>query len=216
MKIDQFIRKLMPKDDKFYRLLEESAQNLIKVGEVLQKISSAMSVEELEPIAEEIKDLEHKGDSITHQIFHELNITFVTPFDREDIHYLASALDDVLDYINSSTGRFILYHVGHIPGTMVALIDVICKAIVELAKGVSLLRDLHDLESFTEVLKRVNDYEDQADQIFDRAIADLFNRITNDPINLIKLKEIYVTLETATDKCEDAANVLESILIKNA
>jgi len=77
------------------------------------------------------------------------------------------------------------------------------------------LRDLHDLESFTEVLKRVNDYEDQADQIFDRAIADLFNKVT-DPIDLIKLKEIYVSLETATDKCEDAANVLESILIKNA
>lgn len=205
----------MPRDDKFYRLLEESAQNLIKVGEVLQKISPMMNIEELEPIVEEIKDLEHKGDSITHQIFHELNITFVTPFDREDIHYLASALDDVLDYINSSTGRFTLYRVDHIPGNMVALIDVICKSIVELAKGVKLLRDLHDLESFTEVLKRVNDYEDQADQIFDRAIADLFNKVS-DPIDLIKLKEIYVSLETATDKCEDAANVLESILIKNA
>lgn len=215
MKIDQFIRKLMPKDDKFYRLMEESAQNLIKVGEVLKKITSTMNMEELEPIVEEIKDLEHKGDSITHRIFHELNITFVTPFDREDIHYLASALDDVLDYINSSTGRFSLYHVDHIPGNMVALIDVICKSIIELAKGVKLLRDLHDLESFTEVLKRVNDYEDQADQIFDRAIADLFNKVT-DPITLIKLKEIYVSLETATDKCEDASNVLESILIKNA
>jgi predicted phosphate transport protein (TIGR00153 family) len=215
MKLDQFIRKLMPRDDKFYRLMEESAQNLLKVGEVLKKISSTMNMEELEPIVEEIKDLEHQGDSITHDIFHELNITFVTPFDREDIHYLASALDDVLDYINSSTGRFSLYHVDHIPGSMVALIDVICKSIIELAKGVKLLRDLHDFESFTEVLKRVNDYEDQADQIFDRAIADLFNKET-DPINLIKLKEIYVSLETATDKCEDASNVLESILIKNA
>jgi predicted phosphate transport protein (TIGR00153 family) len=215
MKIDNFIRKLMPRDDKFYQLLEESAKNLIAVGDVLQKITSNMNMEELEPIVEEIKDLEHEGDSITHKIFHELNITFVTPFDREDIHYLASALDDVLDYINSSTGRFTLYRVDHIPGNMIALIDVICKSIIELAKGVKLLRDLHDLDSITEVLRRVNDYEDQADQIFDRAIADLFNKVT-DPIRLIKLKEIYVSLETATDKCEDAANVLESILIKNA
>jgi predicted phosphate transport protein (TIGR00153 family) len=215
MKIDQIIRKLMPRDDKFYKLLEESAQNLIKVGEVLKKISPSKNMEELEPIVEEIKDLEHKGDSITHQIFHELNMTFVTPFDREDIHYLASALDDVLDYINSSTGRFTLYRVDHIPGSMVALIDVICKSIIELEKGVKLLRNLHHYEAFTEVLNKVNDYEDQADQIFDRAIADLFDKETN-PINLIKLKEIYVSLETATDKCEDASNVLESILIKNA
>jgi len=215
MKIDQIIRKLMPRDEKFYQLLEESAQNLVKVGEVLKQISPAKNLEELEPIVEEIKDLEHKGDSITHRIFHELNITFVTPFDREDIHYLASALDDVLDYINSSTGRFSLYRVDHIPGNMVALIDVICKSIIELEKGVKLLRNLHQYEAFTEVLKRINDYEDQADQIFDRAIADLFDKESN-PINLIKLKEIFVSLETATDKCEDASNVLESILIKNA
>jgi uncharacterized protein len=215
MKIDQFIRKLLPRDDKFHTLLEESAQNLLRVGEVLRKITSSINAEEIDPIVEQIKDLEHEGDSITHKIFHELNVTFVTPFDREDIHYLASALDDVLDYINSSTGRLTLYRVDHIPGNMVALLDVICKAIIELAKGVHLLRNLHQYEAFSEVLRRVNDYEDQADHIFDRAIAELFDKET-DPIKLIKLKEIYVTLETATDKCEDASNVLESILIKNA
>ena len=98
---------------------------------------------------------------------------------------------------------------------MIALIDVICKSIVELEKGIKLLRNLHQYEAFSEVLRRVNDYEDQADQIFDRAIAELFEK-EKDPIKLIKLKEIYVSLEIATDKCEDASNVLESILIKNA
>ena len=215
MKIDQIIKKILPRDDKFYKLLEESTQNLMQVGEVLKRITTSITAEELEPIVEEIKDLEHKGDSITHRIFHELNATFVTPFDREDIHYLASALDDVLDFINSSTGRFSLYRVDHVPGYMIALIDVICKSIVELEKGIKLLRNLHRYEAFSEVLERVNNYEDQADQIFDRAIAELFEK-EKDPIKLIKLKEIYVSLEIATDKCEDASNVLESILIKNA
>jgi hypothetical protein len=127
---------------------------------------------------------------------------------------LASALDDVLDHIDGVAARFNLYKVPAVPDIMVDLIEVLNKSIIELTDGVHHLRNLNDVRSLGEIIKKVNDYENQADMIFDRAIADLFEK-EKDPITIIKLKEIFVGLETATDKCEDAANVLEGLLIKH-
>ena len=214
MKIDQLIRKLLPKDEKFYQLLEESTANLVKGGEALNMLPKCKTQEDREKTASVIKEIEHQGDSITHRIFNELNSTFVTPIDREDIHLLASALDDVLDHIDGVTARFNLYKVQAVPENMVHLIEVLNKSIVELSNGVHHLRNLNDMKSLGEIIKKVNDYENEADTIFDQAIADLFEK-EKDPITIIKLKEIFVGLETATDKCEDAANVLEGLLIKH-
>ncbi|MFZ1977183.1 MAG: DUF47 family protein [Bacteroidota bacterium] len=214
MKLDQWIRKLLPKDEKFYQLLEESTTNLLKGGEALRMLPKCRTQQDRENTAAVIKDIEHNGDSITHRIFNELNSTFVTPIDREDIHLLASALDDVLDHIDGVAARFNLYKVPSVPDIMVDLIEVLNKSIIELTDGVHHLRNLNDMNSLGEIIKKVNDYENQADMIFDRAIADLFEK-EKDPITVIKLKEIFVGLETATDKCEDAANVLEGLLIKH-
>jgi uncharacterized protein len=214
MKLDLLIRKLLPKDDKFYQLLEESAGNLVKAGEALRMLPKCKTREDRVRTAQVVKEIEHCGDAITHRIFSELNSTFVTPIDREDIHLLASALDDVTDQIDGVAARANLYRVPAVPDSMIDLIEVLNKSIAELSNGVRHLRNLNDQKGLGEIIKKVNDYENQADAIFDGAIADLFEK-EKDPINVIKLKEIFVGLETATDKCEDAANVLEGLLIKH-
>ncbi len=214
MKIDKFIKKLLPKDDHFYVLLEESAQNLVKAVIELKNLPLCRNHSEREEVAKKIKDIEHDGDSVTHRIFSELNSTFVTPMDREDIHELASALDDVLDHMDGCAHRFVIYKITEAPQAVSQLIDVLNLSINELKNGIYLLRNLNKTEAFQETFKMVNEYENRADEIFDQAVADLFDKEEN-PIQIIKIKEILVGLETATDKCEDAANVLEGILIKH-
>ncbi len=214
MKLDRFIQVLLPHDEKFYAFFEESAQNLVDACKELRNIqnNSAASREET---VRKIHDFEHKGDNVTHKIFAELNATFVTPFDREDIHILASALDDIMDYIDGSAARFVLYKLQECPKEMANLIEILHGSVMELQRGVSLLRDFRKSAELQKILEKVNEYENEADAVFERAIADLFEHEKN-AVQIIKLKEIYVGLETATDKCEDAANVLESLLIKHA
>jgi uncharacterized protein len=214
MKIDKILKMLLPHDDHFYNLLEESAQNLIKAGVVLKTIPSCKTQAQREDAAKRIKDIEHDGDSITHKIFSELNSTFVTPIDREDIHELTSALDDILDHIDGCANRFALYKITRVPNAVIQLIDVLLLSMTEVKNGVHLLRNLDEAEIFKAAFTKVNEYENEADDIFDQAVADLFEK-EKDPVQIIKLKEVYVGLETATDKCEDAANVLEGILIKH-
>ncbi|MCI0706910.1 MAG: DUF47 family protein [Ignavibacteriae bacterium] len=215
MKLDHFIQKLLPRDTRFFTLLEDSVQNTLHAAEILKDLSSRKNEKERARLVDQIKDLEHRGDEITHTIFSELNGTFVTPFDREDIHHLTSALDDILDHIDGSAGRFTLYKIKKCPRQMVELIEVLYNSIAELKKAVAMLRHMHENEEMKQLFLKVHQYENDGDTIFEQAIADLFEKEKN-PIQVIKLKEIYVGLETATDKCEDAANVIEGILIKNA
>ena len=213
MALDRLIQVLLPHDEKFYGFFEESTQTLLKAAEQLKLLPKA-SPAERESIVRKIHDLEHDGDSITHKVFAELNATFVTPFDREDIHHLASAIDDVLDNLDGSAARFILYKIAECPPEFSKLIDILHDSISELNKGIKFLRDLRQADQLQKTLEKINEYENEADTVFENAVAYLFEH-EKDPIKIIKLKEIFVGLETATDKCEDAANVLESILIKH-
>jgi len=214
MRLDRIFQALLPHDEHFFSLFEESTQNIVLAAGALLNLPVA-SLEERVQIIEQIKVFEHQGDSVTHRIFSELNGTFVTPFDPEDIHVLASALDDVLDYIDGSAGRFLLYKIGDCPAEMVKLMRSLHGSVLELQRGVHLLRRLNKSNDLAAVIERVNEYENEADRIFEAAIANLFEA-HSDPIEIIKLKEIYVALETATDCCEDAANVLETIMIKHS
>ncbi len=214
MKLDQIIKRFLPRDDHFFVLLEESAQNLVTASKELKILPLCKTQKQRVEAARRIKDIEHDGDSITHRIFSELNSTFVTPLDREDIHELASALDDILDHIDGCANRFALYKITRVPQAVPNLIDVLILSIQELKNGVHLLRNLNKAEDLQKSFMKVNEYENEADDIFDQAVADLFEKEKN-PIQIIKLKEVLVGLETATDKCEDAANVLEGILIKH-
>ncbi len=214
MKLDRLIQILLPHDEKFYQFFEQSAENLVKATDLLPGLI-ASGASERAALVEQIHEVEHQGDSVTHQIFAELSATFVTPFDREDIHTLASALDDVLDNIDGTASRFLLYKIEGCPPAVSTLVEILRKSVRELHTGVSLLRDFRKSSELVKVLERVNEYENQADDVFEKGIAELFEK-KDDPIFIIKMKEIYVGLETATDKCEDAANVMESLLIKHA
>ena len=214
MKLDRFIQVLLPHDEKFYTYFEQSAKNLVDAAALLTELPGG-SPADRERIVDRMHEYEHAGDDITHSIFAELNATFVTPFDREDIQTLASALDDVMDYIDGSAARFVLYKLRDCPRDMVNLIDIIQKSVTELQRGVSLLRDFRRSAELQKILELINKYENDADAMFEQAVADLFEN-EKDPVQIIKLKEIYVSLETATDKCEDAANVMETLLIKHA
>jgi uncharacterized protein len=205
----------MPKNKVFYSLFENVADTVEEMGKVLQKVVSEPDYDKRAPIIKQLEDLEHKNDETSHQIFTELGRNFITPFDREDIHHLASSLDDIADYIYSSAKKINFYNVNPNDIGIQKLTDLVHQGTVEIKKAVYGLRDMKDLRLITEAFIKVNSLENQADDIFDMSIERLFQQET-DFKEVIKKREIYQVLELATDKCEDAANVMESIIIKYA
>ncbi len=214
MRLDRLIQAMLPHDEKFFVLFDKLSITILEGAETLRTLPS-LPRNERESIVKKIQDIEHKADTITHEIFTELNSTFVTPLDREDIHKLASAMDDVMDLIDGSANRFYLYKIKKNSPDIQRLTDIIYHSAVEIQRGVLLITDTRRSAELREILQKINQFENDADSIFDQAIAELFD-VESDAIELIKTKEVLVTLETATDKCEDVANVLESIMIKNA
>lgn len=214
MALDRLIQTLLPHDEKFYGFFEKMARNLVRGSETMKQIA-ANGTESREKLLNAVHDIEHECDTVTHDIFAELNATFVTPFDREDIHILASELDDVMDFMDEAARRLTLYKIGDIPEAMKKLIDVLHHSTERILKGITMLRDIRKAPDMRVILYQIHADENEADDIFEKTIADLFEQ-EKDSIRLIKLKDIYGSLERATDKCEDVANVLESILIKHA
>jgi len=216
MKIDAVLHALLPKDDSFFILFERDAENLLTAAGVFKDLmTNRISKEERAQKIRKIEEIEHRGDEITHQIFKALGATFITPFDREDIHVLASKLDDILDFIQGAANRIVLYRVDLISPEAERLAQLVYDAVVELHKAIGHLRDLRNADAINESLVKINSMENEADDLFERAIASLFESC-KDPIQLIKVKELLVSLETATDQCEDAANAIESIMVKHA
>jgi len=215
MSLNSIFQYFVPKDKKFFPLFEQASTNLIDIAQALHEAVHTESLEQRKLHFKRVKDLEHKGDDITHQIHLELGKNFITPFDREDIHTLASALDDIADYIFDSANRMELYHVDVITEPIKELADLIVEAVTALSKGMHELRNLKNVRSIADAVVRVNSVENKADYVYNKAVGDLFLYET-DAIALIKYKEVLATMETATDMCEDVANVLESILVKNA
>ncbi|MFN0292936.1 DUF47 domain-containing protein [Pedobacter helvus] len=204
-----------PKDKKFQPLFEQAGSNVRKIAETLLIVVTADDIEKRKEAIKEVERLEHVGDDITHTIFIELSKNFITPFDREDIHSLASAIDDIADYIHASAGNIELYNVTNIGEPMVKLAELLVEMCTDLEKAIKELRSFKNIRVIADACVRINSAENQADYTCNLAIARLFEFETN-AIELIKQKEVLQTLEIATDKCEDAANVLESILVKNA
>lgn len=208
------LQYLLPKDRKFFPLFKQATENLVKGSKLLVELVNA-PVEKRRDLIKEIEHVEHTGDNITHMIFNELGRNFITPFDREDIHALTSSIDDVLDLIQGSAKRIELYKVTVISEPMILLSDIILKGAIELNVAVLNLEGMKRIDEIKAACVRINSLENNADDVFNLAIARLFDE-EKDAIQLIKTKEILQALETATDKCEDAANVIESIIIKYA
>ena len=216
MSLNSIFQYFVPKDKKiFFPLFEQAAHNVVNMASALVDTVNSNNPDTREELIKQIDKLENKGDEITHQVYLELGKNFITPFDREDIHLLASAIDDVADNIHGAANRMSLYRIDDFNEHIKKLSDLILQAAVDMEKAIRELKDLKNVRSIAASCIRINSIENQADYVFDRAVADLF-LYEKDAIRLIKYKEILASLETATDMCEDAANVMESILVKNA
>ena len=215
MSLNSIFQYFVPKDKKFFPLFEQASSNLISISAKLKEVFEIDEHDNRLGLIKEIEDLEHEGDRITHEIFVELSKNFITPFDREDIHALASAIDDIADYVHGSANRMYLYNLTTVTEPMKKLADLIHQGCKDIHKGISELRDLKNIRNVTDSCVRINSMENQADYIFDLAVADLFKNETN-AIELFKNKEVLNALEKATDKCEDVANVMETIIVKHA
>jgi len=215
MSLNSIFQYFVPKDKKFFPLFEQASSNLIDMAKLLKELVNLTDADKRKELSRKIEDLEHRGDDISHQIHLELGKNFITPFDREDIHTLTSSLDDVADFIHDASNRIDLYKVERITEPIIEMADLILEATEDVAKAVHELRNLKNIRNITDSCVRINSIENKADYIFDKAVGELFE-FEKDAIVLIKYKEVLAAMETATDKCEDVANVLESILVKNA
>lgn len=209
------LEKYQTKNKVFYELFEGVAEKVLEMAVKLKEMVSEPDNNKRAAILAQIEDLEHKNDENTHRIFTELGRNFITPFDREDIHYLATSLDDICDYIYASAKKINFYNVNPNDTGIQKMAELILSGSHEIRKAVMGLRDMKNLREMTEAMVKVNSIENQADDVFDMSIEMLFQQ-ENDFKEVIKKREIYQVMEIATDKCEDAANVIESIIIKYA
>jgi predicted phosphate transport protein (TIGR00153 family) len=201
---------LIPREEKFFDMFIEDAGNVLASARILETFFRSYG--ERERIAAQLLDLEHQGDQISHDIGHKLESTFVTPFDREDIHALISRLDDILDLIEEVADTCILYNIREPTDVAVAQAEIIVKQCIQLREALTKLRHFKDVEPHWIEIHRL---ENEGDQIARKAIAGLFVDGT-DPLDVIKWKDVYSLMEDAIDASEDAANVIERIVVKHA
>lgn len=204
-----FLQRFMPRDGDFFLLFQKQAENIVAGAQAFTRM-----LEHYTGVPEQvqiIKAIEHQGDELTHLIFRKLNQTFITPFDREDMHELCGTMDDVIDLIDAAALRFVLYRVDSVRAGTIELTKVLAAATLELSAAI------HAMETPDKALHRIieiNRLENESDRICRTLIAQLFEE-EKDPVQIIKWKEIFEVIETAVDKCEDVSNVIESVILKN-
>ncbi|MBO9563076.1 MAG: DUF47 domain-containing protein [Niastella sp.] len=215
MGLNSIMKIFMPKDKIFYSLFEQVAVTVAEMGKLMKDVVTEPDFDKRAALIAQIEDMEHVNDDYTHKIFTELGRNFITPFDREDIHYLATALDDICDYIFASAKKINFYKVNPNDQGIQKMADLIEQGSEQIKVAVFELRNMRNMRNITDALVKVNSIENQADDIFDMSIDRLFET-EPDAKEVIKKREIYQVMEIVTDKCEDAGNVIESIIIKYA
>jgi uncharacterized protein len=203
----------MPREQKFFDLFEESARNINEAAIALQDMIGTWQF--IDSRVAEITEMEHRGDTITHQVISLLHRTFITPFDREDIVLLAHTMDDIIDFIHATADAMFIYKITSPRQRAKELADVIVTATSEMEKAVTGLRKRTEFKQMLARCVEMNRLENVADRIYRAAIGELFED-TSDIAQIIKWREIYEHMESATDRCEDVANVLEGVALKNA
>ncbi len=201
---------LIPRDNSFFEMFAQMSENLIAGARVMVDLFA--DYKDVDAKISEIRRIERSGDEMTHAVLTKLNQTFITPFDREDIHQLASSLDDVLDFLNAAGARIIMYRITNPPPVALDLARIILLQAQELHRALPLLRKNGDILTYCVEINRL---ENEADVLSRAAIGQLFDQ-EKDPITLLKTKELIEFLELATDKAEDVANVLETVVLKNS
>ncbi|HEX7225283.1 MAG TPA: DUF47 family protein [Candidatus Limnocylindria bacterium] len=200
----------IPREEKFFELFVEDAQNVLAGARLLEEFFR--SYDQRERIASQLRDLERRGDGISHDIGHKLESTFVTPFDREDIHQLISRLDDVIDFIEEVADTCLLYKIDEPTPPALAQAEIIVKQCEQIVRALERLKGFKNIGPYWIEIHRL---ENEGDLVARRAMADLFTNGT-DPVEIIKWKDLYALLEDSIDACEDVANVIERIVVKHA
>ncbi len=204
--------RLIPKDISFFDLFEKASNNLQEAANLL--VETMEHFEKISENAQKMERLEHEGDQIIHEVMGRLNRTFITPFDREDIHQLASAIDDVIDFIEATTERFVLYKIKSVTPHAKEMARIIAKQVQEIHTIIPKLRRMRHQDILQHCIE-INRLENAGDRILREAVVVLFDS-KSDPLEVMKWRELYELMETANDKNEDVSDVLEGIVLKNA
>ena len=204
---------LIPKEQKFFEMFSRAAKNAVATAHTYTELVRTYRPDH--PNTQMIRDLEHEGDIITHEVMDSLNRTFITPFDREDIHALASEIDNILDSIQAVSDRMQMYHIEHPDPLLAKLADILEKAVVEVEKAVREMADFKNARRVLDHCIEINRLENEGDGALTEAVRNLFKDAQN-PLEVIKWKEVYEITESAIDRCEDVANTIEGIVVKNA
>ena len=213
MNLDKIFGFLVPKDRKFFPLFIEAADNLVASSELLIKLMGENDLAQREVYGKLIREAEHRGDDITHKLLVELNGTFITPFDREDMHVLISTIDDVVDYIHTAAIRTHFYKLPTFPEEFAKIANYIHAANLEIQRVLHSVKSASDFLKYTDACTKISDFESEVDYLYQEYLSNLFELETN-AINLIKKRDILASLEKAIDKCDDVANVFSSIIVK--
>jgi len=214
MSINSIFQFLVPKDKKFFPLFEEASSNLVQLASILHEAVN-LPLKERDELFLKIDELEQKGEDITRLTNLELSRNFITPFDREDIHSLITSIDRVADNLHGASSRMRLYQVEKITKSIRKLTEINLEACQLIDNAVKELRDLKKIKSITAACAKINKLESKSDDVYNKAVADLFEH-ENDAKSIIKYKEVLLVLETAADKCKGVAGVLESITVKHS
>jgi predicted phosphate transport protein (TIGR00153 family) len=216
MNADKVIKWFMPKEERFHELLEKATKNLLQSAQVFSEIAHATSLEERRIKGVQMKALEREGDGITRQIFEALNTTFITPFDREDIRWLASDLDDILDHLESVAKYLVLFQLEEAPEGLRRFAEILVAMIEEIDRIRVLIWDMGNLHKVQAAMVRVSELENEGDSLYFAVIAELFKKSAAESIEVLKWKEVYEGLEEACDRCKDFTHVVGNVVIKNA
>lgn len=216
MGISNFFKSFLTKDKVFYDLFDKVVNELVAMSLLLKDLSMEVDQDRQSKIVYQIKEKEKINDETVSKLFNELSANFITPFDREDIHALATALDDVSDNIYAASKKMHLYRINPVTEEFQALASLIVDSVDQVRKTINELKNMKNMKQMIESIAIIKQIESQSDDVFDRSIQQLFDNTEIDAKEFLKMREIFSKLESVSDKCEDAANVVESILVKYA
>ena len=215
MKADNFIRWLMPREERFHTLLALDTNNLLKGARLFAEIARCQTLDERRVKAVQLKALEHDGDQITRQIFEALNVSFITPLDREDIRSLAGLLDDILDHLEGVGQYLVLFEIKDSTEALRQFADILVAMAEQIQRATAWVSDLSHSKEIHECIVRISELENQGDALYATVIADLFRSDGRHPIEVLKWKEIYDGLEEACDGCKNYTHVVGNVVLKN-
>ena len=215
-KVDALIRWFMPKEERFHELFARDTANLLRGARSFAEFAQLADLEARRVKMTELRNIEHEGDSITRQIFDALNSSFITPFDREDIRSLATDLDDVMDYLEGVAQHLVNFELGESPEGLRQFARILVEMGVEIDRITELIWNLSNERQIQEAIVRVSGLENDADDLYNTVIADLFRANGRDPLEIMKWKDIYDGLENACDQFKNYTHIVGNVIVKNA